>query len=62
MMKKKGHTMINFRADTATVEAIKRLADAQAAEPGELMGGSRSKAIRVAILEAAARLDQGGEK
>jgi hypothetical protein len=56
--------LFNFRADAATLEAIEKLAAAYEPNPGELIfGGNKSRAIRQALLAAAAALDdKGGER
>jgi hypothetical protein len=48
--------MFNFRADKATLEAIDKLVAAYVPGPGDLSGASKSRAIRGAILAAAAKI------
>lgn len=62
--KYKNSVLVNFRADEATLAAIDKLAAAYVPEPGDLSGGGKSRAIREAILAAAAQLDgkNGGER
>lgn len=60
--KSRNSIMVNFRADQPTLDAIDKLAAAYVPEPGDLKGGGKSRAIRDALLEAAARLDEKGGK
>ena len=48
---------LTLRVDPETLEAIDRLREAYRAHPGQLSGCTRSQAIRKAILECAAKLD-----
>ena len=48
--------MVNFRADQATLDAIDELVASYVPKAGDLRGKSKSRAIRAAILSAAARI------
>lgn len=59
----KGNKLVNFRADRATLAAIKKITNAYKDEPGNLETNTRGKAIRAAILAAAALIpDDQGDK
>ena len=54
--KYKNSILVNFRADQATLKAIDKLTAAYVVKPGDLSGGGKSRAIRDALLAAAAGL------
>lgn len=56
--RKDKYVMVNFRADPATLEAIDKLEEAFANTPGELSTNVKSRAIRKALIESAARLEK----
>ena len=51
-----------YRLVGSSLEAIDKLAAAYVSEPGDLSGGGKSRAIRDALLAAAARIDEKGGK
>ena len=55
-------TLVNFKADAETVDAIKVLVDAAKVTGGHSLVGIKSAVIRQTLIEAAGRISRGSKR